>query len=109
MHSCGLNTNLIAAKNQRTSTILKIARAASVNDLRFLHTLDPNQIAQDSNPWENILTSATFTMNRTARYATNAASDQLVFGRDMILRAASVVNWEKMNFHKQKRSTVSEC
>ena len=98
-----MTMGMMIVKNPRSNAILERVHAVINNHLRFLRTLDPKQMMQDSDPWENILMSVTFAINSAAHATTQMMPGQLVFGRDVILHTKHVANWEHMRLHKQNR------
>ena len=79
-------------KNPQANSILERAHAAVSDHLRFLRTIDPKDIMQDDDPWENMLMSASFAINSTIHTASQVTPGQMVFHRGVILHATHVAN-----------------
>ena len=101
--SYDIDPHMITVKNPRANAILERVHAVINNHLRFLRTLSPKEIMQDSDPWENILMAISFAINSTVHTTTQMIPGQLVFGRGMILHILHVDNWEYIRLRKQQK------
>ena len=58
----------------------------------------------DLDPWSELLASAAWAIRSTHHTTLQATPGQLVFGRDMLLNAKFIADWEAIRLRKQKDS-----
>jgi hypothetical protein len=97
--TCGLKLEPVTTRNPQANAIAERVHQTIRNIIRTFNV----QSMDSDDPWTGMLAATMFAARATCHTTLQASPMQLAFGRDAILNAKHMSNWEHIRQRKQTR------